>query len=469
MKINVTLSVKIVFYLLFCIISNLIFGTFYHGIILISVLEIIDQIKKDHFISTYTFWNIGFIIIICLDGIISKDVIIEDTGTYNYNKTALIFLISQFIIICTYRFFEKKSSLNYVKEKVIIDIKDYLKPITLIIVIVLYLFFLYSEFPNTINSLLYSRFDLIKEKEFGGLEGANRSLINSFIYYISGFSGYILPSLFFIAFNKKFSPFLSFIFAIIPSSIIWIMYIIIGTRHHILFSFLGLAGTYALINKTKFKFKIVYFILIISGYFISNKIVDIRRHGLLNYITGNKIERYIRDTSQLSTDKTVKYMSYVVDYYDREENSYRYGKSSLAVIFFWVPRKIWNDKPPQFSYWFIREYLGGQKGFSDKFSAPGSYLAELYSDFGKIGVILISIFIGFLSNKIDLYFSKIKRIDSYKQIMILSFFLASFFFFPRQINQFFSKFVIVFIIISIIFKFNTKLVYNNSNNQLKNE
>ena len=78
MKINVTLSVKIVFYLLFCIISNLIFGTFYHGIILISVLEIIDQIKKDHFISTYTFWNIGFIIIICLDGIISKDVIIED-------------------------------------------------------------------------------------------------------------------------------------------------------------------------------------------------------------------------------------------------------------------------------------------------------------------------------------------------------------------------------------------------------
>ena len=468
MKFKVSLGFKFTIYLILCILSHLFFSTIYQGLFLISIFEILEQVNKNHFISTFTFWNIGFIIIICLDGILSKGIIIEKTSSYIYNKTSILFLSSHLIIIYFYRLKERHNLTKY-SNNIIIHINDYIKPIMLILVVTLYVFFLYSEFPNAFESLLRSRFEIIKESEFGGLEGKNRPLITSFIYYISGFSGYILPSLFFIAFNKKFSPFLSFIFAIIPSSIIWLIYIIIGTRHHILFSFFCLVGTYSLISRKKIKFRTVYLILIISGYFLSNMILDVRRHGFINYITGNKIERYLKHTSDINTDKTVNYMSYVVDYYDREENSYRYGQSTLTVIFFWVPRTIWKDKPPQFAYWFIREYQGGEKGFSSKYSAPSSYLAEIYSDFGNLGVIFISLLIGYLSFRIDLYFYKSKVIESYKQILFVSFFLASFFFLARQLNQFFSKLLIVYIIIYILFFFNKRLTYIQQSKDISNE
>ncbi|MBT8260386.1 MAG: hypothetical protein KJN82_03665, partial [Bacteroidia bacterium] len=231
-------------------------------------------------------------------------------------------------------------------------------------------------------------------------------------------------------------------------------------RHHILFSFLGLVGTYSLINSHKIKFRYSFIVLLVAGYFISNKIVDIRRHGFVNYLLGEKIEKYEKVTKDYSTDKTTVYLNYVVDYY--EEEDLRYGQSTLAIIFFWVPRKFWPEKPPQFGYWFIRDYLGGQKGFGDKFSAPASYLGVPYSDFAIVGVILISLFIGWLSNFVDEYFRKNSVFKSNKQVVILSFCLASFFFLPRQLNQFFSKFIVIVILLNFLFYINRiSLVYKN--------
>lgn len=451
-------------YLLFALLGYFINDSFYHSIAFIGAIELFNQLRKNQFISAYSFWTIGFLFLIATDGIISNDEIIAKVGSSIHLKTSSLFLFSQLIIIYYHKKFTKKqitNNLGYYE----INIKQKLKPIFIFAVLSLYIIFLISELPNAYESLLNSRFDILLNSDFGGINEKNKSIILTLFSFLSSFSGYMLPSLIYIVLYKRTSNLIALGLSFLLSSIIWAIYIIIGTRHNIIFSFLGLIGSYSLLNINKIKFKFSYIILIIFGYLLSSVIVEARRDGLLNYITGDHIEKYKRKTEKPLTDKTAVYMSYVVDYYDKNEK--RLGKSSAALLFFWVPRKFWNDKPPQFGFWFIREYLGGQKGFSDKFSAPSSYLGVPYSDFGFIGVFIISFLIGFLTSKVDHYFNKNKQIVNYKTVLIFSFCLASFFFLPRQLNQFFSKFIVVIIFLNIIFYFNKYYFLTKNQNDKK--
>jgi len=416
------------------------------------LIELLNQFKNNNFISAYSFWSLGFVFIIILDGIISKNEIINSVGNIIYFKTGILFLISQLIIIFFYKNRIKKSLIN--SEIIKVEITKKIRSFFVLIIFLLFIIFVASELPKAYESLFNSRFELLLNSEQGGINSNKKSVLFTIFGFISSFSGYILPALMFIILTKKTSNFKALLLASFFSLIIWFVFISIGTRHNIVYSFLILVGSYSLLNVNKIKFKVSYILLIVVGFILSNTIVEARRHGLINYITGNKIEKYLRTEKNKAptTDKTVKYMSYVVDYY--ENNDYRLGQSTSALLFFWVPRKFWNEKPPQFGFWFIREYLGGQKGFGDKFSAPASYLGVPYSDFGILGIFIVSILIGYILFKVDIYFTKNKTIQSHKTIIIVSFCLASFFFLPRQLSQFFTKFIVILIFLNVLFYFN---------------
>lgn len=443
-QIKFTYQVTLFIYIMLCVIGNWVFGSVYTSLLIISINEIVKQVRNNNFITTYTFWQLGFSFIICLDGILAKEKIVNLTSNYVYNKTGLIFCISSLIIIWYYRMLEKKN-LGLLHKSFKMETNNFF----FFTICFFYLFFLVTEAPEAIQSFFNSRFTIIADAEFGGLN-ANKSIIKQVSKFFSQFCGYLLPSFIFIWYLKRVSFNKALIYSFLLSAPIWTIYLIIGTRHNILYSFFGLVGCAALVKISKFKFKSIYLIFLLVAYFASNTMLEARKHGFLNYITGNTNEKYSNLEKNI-TDQTTVYMSYVVDHYD--ETPLVYGTSTATILFFWIPRSLWPDKPPQFSYWFIREYLGGQKGFNDKHSTPASYLSVPYSDFGYIGVILTSLLIAFLLNRLDKYFRKNQMLGDYKKLIFVSFFLASVFFLPRQLSHLVSKVFILYLIITVIFYF----------------
>jgi len=455
LNLRLTNSATIFSYLVISLLMFVITGDFYSGLLIITLLELFKQIYSKNVISTYTCWSLGFLLIICFDGLVTKDKSLEKVSLWIYNYTSFLYLFSSLIIIWVYNY-KKRKTIAVINQKE--DNKNE-KYLGLFLIFFLYAIFVFKELPDAVQTFISGSYKSIKESEFGGMKSKNRSIIVTIMYFISHLSGYIIPALLFINFNKiKNHPQKSFIKAFLLSIPIWAIYFLIGVRHNILYSVIVLIGVYSLQKNKKVKFKTSYILILYVGFLASNVIKEARQYGYKNYFFGNQEEiARKRVVINDSTEKTTVYMSYVVDYYN--ENSYRYGKSTGSILLFWVPRKIWHDKPELFGYWFIREYLSDQKrlGFGDRYSAPASYLATPYSDFGLIGVILVSGFIGFLLNKVDVYFRKNRYTKDYKKMIIISFCLAGFFFLPRQLNQFFSKTLILYLFITVLFMFNKKI------------
>ncbi len=439
-------------YLLFSVCVTLIFSEPFVPLLCISLFEIYRQIKANKAITAYSFWHLGFSFIIGLDGILLKEKIVENTTLNIYYETALLFYISQFIIIWRYRSIKTKVSeaVNNKPKKV--------SSTFFIIIVILYCLYLYTTLPGVIEAFFTSRFETIKDDKFGGLN-TDRSLFLLATTFINQYSGYILPSLILIWNLRNKTMIYAIIITCALSLPIWLGYFIEGTRHYLLYSALTLLGTFTLLRLKMFKFKPTHLVLLVMAYFMSNLVLEARKHGFLNYITGNINEKYDRLEKKV-TDQTTVYMSYVLDYYD--DRPFEYGSSSAAILLFWVPRTIWHDKPPQFGYWFIRAYYGGQKGFGDKHSAPASYLAAVYSDFGYLGIIGISYFFGYLFSFSDRFFNRQGSISDYRKVILIAFFLASAFFLPRQLSHLFNKFTILFFFLFFLFYLEKyRLVVNN--------
>lgn len=77
---------------------------------------------------------------------------------------------------------------------------------------------------------------------------------------------------------------------------------------------------------------------------------------------------------------------------------YKYGESLLTLIYMWVPRFIWHDKPvaDQANIDFVRDY-GVQHISVTEFSRVGiGHLGEVFRNFGGVGVFFIFPIIGAL-------------------------------------------------------------------------
>lgn len=72
-----------------------------------------------------------------------------------------------------------------------------------------------------------------------------------------------------------------------------------------------------------------------------------------------------------------------------------YGYQLIGVLFFFIPRKIWNEKPTGSGHQLS---LNNNYNFSN-ISMP--YIAEGYVNFGYLGFILFCIFLAFLMKRID--------------------------------------------------------------------
>lgn len=246
--------------------------------------------------------------------------------------------------------------------------------------------------------------------------------------------------------NAEIKKYLVVIFLLcVTPQILW------GTRYPLLFSIV--APVILFINVKKLPLKYYSYILLLV----------IILGGGVNYIKSSRDNISNEDTVNVNiTEKIASFGSYegvvngtvhIFDYLDK--NSLLYGEASAFPLYFWVPRTIWETKPAQLSYWFVRTY---SHGFSDLHSAAYGYWGELLIDFGYLSIFIIFIF-GYI---LKIIYSKFLLLLYNKPLKIILYFLMYPFLFitirspQTAIISMCSIYVVYYVCKWIILKYTTK-------------
>lgn len=96
-----------------------------------------------------------------------------------------------------------------------------------------------------------------------------------------------------------------------------------------------------------------------------------------------------------------------------DDIGYSYGENFLGMIFFFIPRSIWESKPDLLALQFGNELVSMKIAGTENLSM--FYVAELYSDFWFFGVILAGLLSGIILRKLI----AIQFINSFDKILSL--------------------------------------------------
>lgn len=230
--------------------------------------------------------------------------------------------------------------------------------------------------------------------------------------------GFVLPSIlgyYYLYIRKK-----SLWFPIIFSIPIFLILFLGGTRFPLLFSLLG------------------FFIVVQAKYF---KKVSVKQYVIIGLVTlglgfGATMMKHLRSSSTKDTEfvlfdknseksnlptmlaASIMSPEGIVDMTELmfkhfEYKDHSYGKSSSFLLYFWIPRQVWPDKPTMLGHWFIREYRGG---FSAGHSASFGFTGDLYADFGLFSLVFV-FFLGRLLKYAENYKNVTFAIGGYEIIL----------------------------------------------------
>lgn len=239
--------------------------------------------------------------------------------------------------------------------------------------------------------------------------------------------------------KKLFIPF-------ILSSPIFLILFLSGTRFPLLFSFLGFIIVVQAKYFIKIKFKhfiliaLLFFSLIYGAKLMAHfRSTDTKNEQFLLSNKSNKTDfpTFLASTI-MSNEGVVDMTSVMFDYFNH--NPHLYGASTSFILYFWIPREIWPDKPTMLGNWLVREYRGG---FSDAHSASFGFTGDLYADFGLFSFVFI-FFIGRLLRYADVFKEKAFKESGFNVIIAAMFFPYTFFFVRSPITATMTFIAIMF-------------------------
>lgn len=200
-----------------------------------------------------------------------------------------------------------------------------------------------------------------------------------------------LPALlaFYFSKRKSSSKWLAFFNSFILALPFFIVIIASGIRFHLLFSVIGFIIIW--IYRKSFSLFSISLIFIFAVVFTFFSFSIKSKKGIL---AGERIERGVNyyDEALYNVEGIIYYTALEFRYFNNAE--YHLGKETAFILYFWVPRFIWPDKPEMMAYWLIRTL--GTTGFDKGHSAEHGFAGYAYADFGWIGGVVFSFCIGIL-------------------------------------------------------------------------
>jgi hypothetical protein len=101
------------------------------------------------------------------------------------------------------------------------------------------------------------------------------------------------------------------------------------------------------------------------------------------------------------------------------------GSTASAVLVFWVPRALWQDKPTLMGYWLPRFF--STRGFSEGFSASQGFAGNAYVDFGHTGGVVFWFFCGLLLGLFERATARVCAVGDARVILVAPLFGGAFF------------------------------------------
>lgn len=395
-------------------------GRFYFYVLLIwGVTDLLIKRK----IELIHIWNAGFGFIILSEVFSDSFVVLER------NLEALQFLITaNNLVLLGYisKSYKKIKLLQPRFESLHKTNKTF--PILLLVLTIVFVYFKMNAVLSAVSGGRLSE------------TGESSSILGNMINAL----GYILPAV--IAYYVVIIQKKSILFALLLSLPVLMMQFLIGTRFPLLFSIIGFSivifAHYPL-QKLNFKQLMIGSFLALLLIFGSAAMKNFRTQGfsqseiqLFDSNSKNGFAEIILNFG--SPEGVIDMTSLMFDYFDHNEHIY--GESSSFLLYFWIPREIWPDKPTMLGHWFIREY---RSGFSEGHSASFGFSGDLYADFGWFSLIPI-FFIGRLLKVGENFKSKMLLSKQYQMVLGAMLFPYVFFFVRSPITSTINFLAILF-------------------------
>lgn len=384
----------------------------------IYIAIIYVNFKRSKSFNIYQVWIVGYIFIVW-----AEMCIICDSREYlgGYITPFCRFILANACVLLGYNIRQKEMPPSIYKIR-----KD--NAWFPLLIAVLSAYFIYQKMPSVMNVYNEGRGTILSNaKGSGTLMGALRGAL-----------GLLMPAM--IAYYIRRVKKKPVALALVLSLPITILQLFGGTRFRFLFSVLPIMIILGLFNiKRGEKNKIALLVMaMVAMILLTNFVKENRASGFadaeMSFFDENERYESKRATVWLArhfSPEGIVRMARRADVYF-SENSLHYGKETSFILYFWVPRSIWKDKPTQLDYWLIREF----ENVADEFSTASGFIGELRADFGWGCLFFIFLF-GMLLKKIDLYSTAVlsKENDAFNVVLVSVLYPWAFFFVRSPITS----------------------------------
>lgn len=344
-------------------------GTIYFYVALSFVFINVISSKK---VKLLDVWNVGFLFIIL------SEIFLSTTIDNSYLTAIKFLLIANNMINAGYHSLSLKKPLRLkVKNKKIV-IRN--KKITVFWLLAFLLFYFLLNIQDALYTFAVGRNVVISEGSGSGF----------FLDSILNAIGFVLPSIlgYYFTFVLKKSAW----FPLLLSLPIFTVLFLGGTRFPLMFSMLGLL----IVLQAKYlgRMSMKHYTIIISSVLLLAYTGTLMKH-LRSSTTRESEFTFVEDKpwkdfptfisdAIMSPEGVIDMTNLLFNHFSR--NDHLYGSSSSFILYFWVPREVWPNKPTMLGHWFIREY---RSGFAEGHSASFGFTGDLYADFGLLSLLFV--------------------------------------------------------------------------------
>ena len=353
--------------------------------VIIYVCIVIKDILNTRRFTLLHTWEIAFIFIIWSDMLLCA---YEDQ---TYTIPIFFYTLANSLVLIGYFAHRSNSRRDNTPPQTVSEYKWSL----LFVIILCIILYLYYNYDKVLETLAFGR---VLSKTLG-----SGTLMSTIIPAL----GMLLPAV--IAYYFKHVVKGWVIFAILLALPIFIYQFIIATRFQLLFQVVPFFIILGFIKIKDIDVKSVTFILIFgivlgwgSSYLKENRNYadNEAEYGQYTYTSERQTDLLYNTAKELSPEGIIGMMGMADNYY--KDHDLEYGKESAFMLYFWVPRSLWEEKPTPIDHWLIRKY----EVVVEEHSTSLGFLGFLRADFGWIAL-LFALLWGIIIKRCDNYINSI--------------------------------------------------------------
>lgn len=216
-----------------------------------------------------------------------------------------------------------------------------------------------------------------------------------------------------------------------------------GTRYYIGYLIGAIVFIYlGRFEKIKRKQIIIIIAVVVVVILINFFMRQYRMIGMENVEVKETFELF--DWKQIFSNEGIFHMDMLIIDNINSNIDLQLGKENAFILYFWVPRFIWPNKPTMTGYWVVRELDPGN--YSTGHSASGGFLFAALVDFGVIGGVLFCLIYGLLLSVIEKFYLKYRFTRYNPLIIYISLIIFTVFFMIRSLQTALISLIIYYII-----------------------